>query len=432
MIGAIDLTTILQIGFCLFAGLFMSRLAKLVKLPAVTAYLVAGLLIGPFLLGSAGVPGIGFQSLDQLTGLGIISDVALGFIAFSIGDEFRWSQLKKTGRRAAVIAVIQALSATLAVDAALLLLHLLIPDKLSVAACITLGAIGTATAPAATLMVINQYKAEGPVTELLLPIVALDDAIGLVVFAVSIGIAGTLEGGGSVNAVTLFLNPMLEILGSLVLGGIMGVLLTFSERFFHSRSKRMSISITFLLLTVALSKLKIFFDGSDVCLGFSPLLSCMMLATVFCNLCDFSEDMMAKVDRWTAPLYILFFVLSGAELNLSVLADPAVIGVGAVYILSRSAGKIFGADGASRLMKCEPNVCRYLGYTLLPQAGVALGMTVSVAEQLHESGPMIRSIVLFSVLIYELVGPMITKIALTKAGDIHPELRKSNRGVVTA
>ena len=248
----------------------------------------------------------------------------------------------------------------------------------------------------------------------------------------SIGIAGTLEGGGSVNAVTLFLNPMLEILGSLVLGGVMGVLLTFSERFFHSRSKRMSISITFLLLTVALSKLKIFFDGSDVCLGFSPLLSCMMLATVFCNLCDFSEDMMAKVDRWTAPLYILFFVLSGAELNLSVLADPAVIGVGAVYILSRSAGKIFGADGASRLMKCEPNVCRYLGYTLLPQAGVALGMTVSVAEQLHESGPMIRSIVLFSVLIYELVGPMITKIALTKAGDIHPELRKSNRGVMTA
>ena len=426
------MVTLLQIGFCLFTGLAMSRLAKLVKLPAVTAYLVAGLLIGPFVLGRHLIPGLGFQRLEQIEALGILSDVALGFIAFSIGDEFRLAQLKKTGRKAAVIAVIQALTATLAVDAALLLLHLLIPDKLSVAACITLGAIATATAPAATLMVINQYKAEGPVTELLLPIVALDDAIGLVVFAVSIGIAGTLEGGGSVNAVTLFLNPALEIVGSLLLGGVMGLLLTFSERFFHSRSKRMSISITFLLLTVALSKLKLGFAGSDIRLGFSPLLSCMMLATVFCNLCDYSEDMMAKVDRWTAPLYILFFVLSGAELNLSVFADPAVIGVGAVYIAARSAGKIFGADGASRLMKCEPNVCRYLGYTLLPQAGVALGMTVSVAEQLRESGAMIRSIVLFSVLIYELVGPLITKIALTRAGDIHPELRKSNRGVVTA
>ena len=415
----------------MFAGLLLSRFAKLVKLPAVTAYLVAGLLIGPFLLGRLLPEGLGFQSLDQVDALGILSDVALGFIAFSIGDEFRMEHLKRTGRKAAVIAVIQALSATLAVDAALLLLHLVIPEKLPVSACITLGAIATATAPAATLMVINQYKAKGPVTELLLPIVALDDAIGLVVFAVSIGIARTLEGGSAVNAVTVLLNPVLEIIGSLVLGGIMGGILTFCEQFFHSRSKRMSISITFLLLTVALSKMKIAFPGSDVELGFSPLLSCMMLATVFCNICDFSEDMMAKVDRWTAPLYILFFVLSGAELNLKVFADSAVVLVGAIYILSRSAGKIFGAQGASRLMKCDPNVQKYLGPTLLPQAGVALGMTVTVAQQLPGSGTMIRSIVLFSVLIYELVGPMITKIALTRAGDIHPELRRSNRGVVT-
>ena len=420
----------MQIGFCMFAGLFMSRLAKLVKLPAVTAYLVAGLLIGPFLLGSLFPEGIGFQSLAQIDALGILSDVALGFIAFSIGDEFRMAQLKRTGRKAAVIALIQALAATAAVDTALLLLHLAIPEKLPVSACITLGAIATATAPAATLMVINQYKAKGPVTELLLPIVALDDAIGLVVFAVSVGIARTLEGGSALNAVTLLLNPLLEIVGSLALGGIMGLFLTFYERFFHSRSKRMSISITFLLLTVALSKTKIGFPGSDVQLGFSPLLSCMMLATVFCNICDFSEDMMAKVDRWTAPLYILFFVLSGAGLNLKVFSDAAVVCAGIVYILARSAGKIYGAQGASKLMKCEPNVRKYLGPTLLPQAGVALGMTVTVAQQLPGSGTMIRSIVLFAVLIYELVGPMITKIALTRAGDIHPELRRSNRGVV--
>ena len=429
--GAFVLTVLLQIGFSMFAGLAMSRLAKLIKLPAVTAYLVAGLLIGPFLLGQMFPMGLGFQSLEQIDALGILCDVALGFIAFSIGDEFRLAQLKRTGRKAAVIALIQALAATAAVDIALLLLHLAIPEKLPVSACITLGAIAAATAPAATLMVINQYKAKGPVTELLLPIVALDDAIGLVVFAVSIGIARTLEGGSALNAVTLLLNPLLEIVGSLALGGLMGLLLTFCERFFHSRSKRMSISITFLLITVALSKLKIAFPGSSVQFGFSPLLSCMMLATVFCNICDYSEDMMAKVDRWTAPLYILFFVLSGAELNLRVFSDSAVICVGLIYILARSAGKIFGSAGASRLMKCEPKVQKYLGPTLLPQAGVALGMTVTVAEQLPGSGTMIRSIVLFSVLIYELVGPMITKIALTRAGDIHPELRRSNRGVVT-
>ena len=422
---------LLQLGFCMFMGLAMSRLAKLVKLPAVTAYLVAGLLIGPFLLGRLGVPGLGFQSLEQVDSLGILCDVALGFIAFSIGDEFRLSQLKTTGRKAVVIAFVQALTATLAVDGALLLLHLAIPEKLSVATCITLGAIATATAPAATLMVVNQYKAKGPVTDLLLPIVALDDAIGLVVFAISIGIARTLEGGESVNAVTVLLNPALEIIGSLLLGGGMGLLLNLAERFFHSRSKRMSISITFLLLTVALSMAKCKLPGTQIELGFSSLLSCMMLATVFCNLCDFSAEMMAKVDRWTAPLYILFFVLSGAELNLSVFADVAVVGIGAVYILARSAGKIYGAYGASKLMKCEPNVQKYLGITLLPQAGVALGMTVTVAQQLGKSGEIIRSIILFAVLIYELVGPMLTKIALTKAGDIRPELRTDSRGVHT-
>ncbi len=340
----------------MFAGLFMSRFAKLVKLPAVTAYLVAGLMIGPFLLGRILPSGLGFQSLEQLDALGILADVALGFIAFSIGDEFRLEQLKRTGRKAAVIALIQALAAAVTVDIALLLLHLAIPEKLPVSACITLGAIATATAPAATLMVINQYKAKGAVTELLLPIVALDDAIGLVVFAVSIGVARTLEGGSTVNAVTVLLNPLLEIVGSLALGGVMGLFLSLYERFFHSRSKRMSISITFLLLTVALSKMHIAFPGSEVQLGVTPMMACMMLSTVFCNICDFSEDMMAKVDRWTAPLYILFFVLSGAELNLRVFSDGAVVLAGAVYILARSAGKIFGAGGASKLMKCEPKV----------------------------------------------------------------------------
>ena len=418
-----------QLGVAMLGGLLMSRVAKLLKLPAVTAYLVAGLLLGPFLIGRLGIPGLGFNTLEQVDHLDVISNVALGFIAFAIGNEFRLSELKKTGKQAAVVAMIQALAATLLVDLVLLALHLAIPDKLPVSSCITLGAIATATAPAATLMVVNQYKAKGPVTDILLPIVALDDAIGLVVFAVSFGIAKALEGGGSVNVVTVVVNPIIEIVISLLTGSVMSLLLTFLERFFHSRSNRMCISITFVLLTVAICMLEIPIPGTDIVIGFSSLLACMMLGTIFCNICDFSEELMSKVERWTNPLYLLFFVLSGAELNLSVFADVAVVGIGVLYILSRSAGKIAGASIGAKLTHCDRNIQKYLGITLLPQAGVALGMTVTVAEELGQSGVIIRSITLFAVLIYELVGPMLTKIALTKAGDIKPEGRVSSRGV---
>ena len=419
-----------QLGVAMLGGMLMSRVAKRLQLPAVTAYLVAGLLLGPFLLGRLGIEGFGFNTLEQVDHLDVISNVALGFIAFSMGNEFRMSALKKTGKQAAVVALIQALTATVLVDLVLVAVHFLMPEKLPISVCITLGAIATATAPAATLMVVNQYKAKGPVTDILLPVVALDDAIGLIVFAISFGIAKALEGGGTVNAVTVAVNPLLEIVLSLAMGSVMSLLLTFLERFFHSRSNRMCISITFVFLTVALSLMEFSIPGTDIVIGFSSLLACMMLGTIFCNICDFSEELMAKVERWTAPLYLLFFVLSGAELNLSVFADIAVVGVGLLYILSRSAGKMLGASVGSRLMHCDPNVQKYLGITLLPQAGVALGMTVTVAEELGQSGTIIRSITLFAVLIYELVGPMLTKIALTKAGDIQPEGRTSSRGVM--
>ena len=407
------------------AGLLMSRLAKVLKLPAVTGYLVAGLLIGPYALGRLGVNGLGFVSMAQAESLDIISDVALGFIAFSIGNEFRLSQLRQIGKQAAVIAVFQALMATLFVDVLLVVLHLFLGEKLPISTCITLGAIATATAPAATLMVVNQYKAKGKLTSLLLPIVALDDAVGLIVFAVSFGIAKALASGAAVDVITVLVNPALEIFGSLLLGAAMGGLFTFAERFFHSRSKRMCISITFVFLTVALSMLHVQIPGSEIEIGFSSLLVCMMLGSVFCNICDFSEELMAKVDRWTAPLFILFFVLSGAELDLRVFADWAVIGIGFVYILARSAGKYFGASWSSAFMKCDANVQKYLGITLLPQAGVALGMSITVAAQLGAEGAIIRNIALFAVLVYELVGPTLTKIALTKAGDIQPRETES-------
>ncbi len=412
------MVTLLNICVALIAGLLMSRLAKVIKLPAVTGYLVAGILIGPYCLGRLGIEGFGFTSMESVKSLDLMSQVALGFIAFAIGNEFRLSQLKQTGKQATIVAIVQAVMATILVDIALIGLYFILGgDKLSIPTAITLGAIATATAPAATLMVVRQYKAKGKVTDMLLPVVALDDAVGLVVFAISFGIAKAMT-QGTFSMISIILEPILEVILSLALGLIMGLLFTFFEKWFHSNSKRLSLSITFVILTVALSMIK--FEIGGVHIGFSSLLVCMMLGSVFCNICDFSEELMERTDKWTAPLFVLFFVLSGAELELSVFSEWTVVLIGAIYIIARSVGKIFGAYVGAKATKCAPQIVKYLGITLLPQAGVALGMSLTAAQVLGAEGAVIRNVALFAVLIYELVGPLLTKIALTKAGEITP------------
>ena len=409
-------STLLSVSIALLVGLMMTRAFKPLKLPAVTAYLIAGVLIGPYFMGRLGIDGLGFDSHADVSNLALISEVALGFIAFSIGNEFRLSDLKKTGKQAFVIGIFQALVATLFVDLALLVVHIIMPDKLTVPQLITLGAIATATAPAATLMVVRQYKAKGPLTDLLLPIVALDDAVGLIVFAVSFGIAKTLI-VGTVDLVSIIVNPLVEIVCSLALGAVMGWILTQLEKMFNSNTNRLNMTITFVFLTVALSMID--FHVGPVHIAFSSLLVCMMLGTVFCNICPLSEDLMDKADRWTSPLFALFFVISGAELELSVFADWAIVVIGIVYIVFRCLGKYFGTLVSAKSVKCGPNICKYLGITLFPQAGVALGMCAT-AMQLGAEGNLIRNITLFAVLIYELFGPLFTKMALTAAGDIKP------------
>ena len=417
---------LLSLSIALLAGLLLSRVAKLVKLPAVTAYLVAGILVGPFLLGRIGVPGLGFNSMEELESYGILCDLALGFIAFAIGNEFRLTQLKKIGKQATVIGIFQAVFTTLIVDAVLISVHFINPDLLPLPAAIILGAVATATAPAATLMVVRQYKAKGAVTDILLPVVALDDAVGLVVFAISFGIAGAIN-THTIDAVSMIANPLIEVVLSLALGAIMGWIFTVCEQHFHSRSKRMAVSVTFVMMTVAISSLK--FDlGGGVHIAFSSLLACMMLGTVFCNICDFSEELMERADRWTAPLLVLFFVISGAELDLSVFKHWGFVLVGVIYIAARSLGKYFGAGISAKMMKCDPMITKYLGITLLPQAGVALGMASAAMSFDIESGSVVRSITLFAVLVYEIVGPFLTKLALTKAGDIIPDGKTSARG----
>ena len=412
------------LSIALIAGLLMSRLAKAVNLPAVTSYLVAGLLLGPFVLGRLGLSGlgIGFGSLEQVEGYGVVTQVALGFIAFVIGNEFRLSSLRSMGQQAITVGIAQAVITTALVDVALVGVHLLFPQVLSLASAITLGSIAAATAPAATLMVVKQYKAKGPLTHLLLMVVAIDDAVGLVLFSASYGVANALE-QGHMDLLSVVVEPLMEILLSLLLGAVAGYLLNLLEVYFHSRSKRMSLSVAFVLLTVGVSLLEVEVGG--VRCGFSLLLVCMMTGTVFCNVCPTSEELMDRLDRLVSPINILFFVLSGAELDLTILSNPLVLLVGVVYIASRSLGKIGGAYASCRATKCSPSIQKYLGITLLPQAGVALGMAAEAAQL--SDGHMVRNVVLFSVLVYELVGPTLTRMALTAAGEIRPEGRTSAR-----
>lgn len=398
------------LSVALIAGLLMSRLAKAIHLPAVTSYLLAGLLLGPFFLGRLGLSdfGIGFGTLEQVDSLSIITQVALGFIAFVIGNEFRLSALESMGKQAITVGILQAVVTTALVDAALVILHFIRPDIISMASAITLGAIAAATAPAATLMVVKQYKADGPLTRLLLMVVAIDDAVGLVLFSASFGIANALE-QGRIDAISVLVEPVVEIVFSLGLGAAAGFALNQLEIYFHSRSKRMSLSVAFVLLTVGLSMVT--FDIGPIHCGFSLLLVCMMTGTVFCNICPTSDELMDRLDRWVSPVNIL--------------SDPLVLLIGVVYIAFRSLGKISGAFVSGRATHCSHNIQKYLGITLLPQAGVALGMAAEAAEL--SDGHMVRNVVLFSVLVYELVGPTLTKLALTAAGEIFPEGRTNAR-----
>ena len=406
---------LLLIAWALFAGLLMTRITNIFKLPDVTAYLIVGVLIGPSVLGKLGIEGIGFTSFAEVESLSIISDVALGFIAFAIGSEFKLIEIKHIGKQAFVIGVFQAVVATLFVDIALIILHTLMPDVVTIPMAITLGAIAAATAPAATLMVIKQYKAKGPVTDILLPVVALDDAVGLVIFAASFGTASAMISGNA-NILNLIIEPILEIMMSLLLGSVAALILTYLESKFYSNTNRLILIIGSIVITVAIAKASFQFGRFGG--SFSPLLVCMMLGTVFCNICPLSDELMDISDKWSQPILVLFFVLSGAELDLRVFNNPIVIMVGIIYLLARSLGKYIGARISADMVGSKEVIKKYLGITLLPQAGVALGMSAIVARSLGANGTLIRNITLFGVLIYELIGPTLTKIALTKAGEI--------------
>ncbi len=434
---------LLSVSVCALAGLLMSRVCKIFKLPAVTGYLIAGILVGSFCLGRIPLPGgyhLGFGASDfsDIAALSLISEIALGFIAFSIGSEFRLSELKKTGKQATVIGIFQALATSAVCIVILLGLHYILlattgHDYLPIPAVLILSAIATATAPAATLMVVRQYKAKGPLTNLLLQIVALDDAVGLIIFAILFGVAKALQ-NGTADLISIIVEPLVEIVGSLLLGALFGFVLSKLEKLFHSNSNRLSLVITIVFAAVAITQLKsLHLFGIHI--GFSSLLTCMMCGTIFCNICECSDEMMSRADSWTKPLLIVFFVISGAELDLSVFLQPLFVLVGLVYIIARCIGKYFGAMSSAMMTKCTPTTVKYLGITLFPQAGVALGMVSTVtADKVisQDTASVVRFVILFAVLVYEIFGPVMTKWALTKAGDITEKPADSSKRKLNA
>ena len=381
-------------ALAMMGGLLMTRLTRLAKLPNVTAYLISGVLIGPYVFNLVGS--------DMLEGFGVITECALGFIAFSIGDEFKLESLKAIGKPAILITMFESLFAVICTMTVTLLLGF------NPIICIMLGALSASTAPAATLLIVRQYKASGPLTDMLLPVVAADDATGLIAYSICVSIAQNMVNHTAFSFAGTVLLPLLHIAEALLLGAVLGVLLALSHRYFRSHTNRMSLCIAFVMIGVGLADY----------LGLSNLLLCMALGAVYVNLWNESERILGCIDDWTYPLFMLFFVISGAQLNLSTLPKVGLLGI--VYVFARFGGKFLGAWLGGGITKQPAVVRNNLGWALMPQAGVAIGMATMVLKQLPaEYSQLIQTVILSATLIYEIVGPLAAKTALQRAGEIH-------------
>lgn len=383
---------IIETAIMLLAGLFCGRLAKFLKFPNVTGYLIAGLLLGPSLLNL--IPN------SMVSGFGVISDIALAFIAFSIGTEFNLNYFKKVGIAPIVIAICEACGAIIIVTLVLIICGFDI--KLS----IMLGAIAAATAPAQTIMVINQYKAKGSLTSLLLSVVAIDDAVALIGFGFATTIVKMMSSNMNTNIILSIISPITEILISFIIGAIMSLLMKLIFRWFKKSSNRACIIIAIVLFTYWFAE---YFHGSS-------LLACMSLGAVLVNIYSETEDIVKIVDNFTPAIFMIFFVISGAGFEISALPDIGMIGI--LYVVLRVIGKIFGAWFGGKMAKQEDKICKYLGPTLMPQAGVALGLIVVAGKIVPDYASQIRVIILCSTFIYSIIGPVAAKFALEKSGEI--------------
>lgn len=424
------------IALLLLVGLLSTRLMKVIKLPNVTGYIITGIIMGPFVFGllfnNFSYDGIKTGLIyEYVSRVGWVSQVALGFIAFSIGTSFKVSTLKTLGKRVVVITCLEALGGSLIVTIALLIAHFINPEQIKIETVLTLGAIASATAPAATLMVIRQYKARGKLVDTLLPVVALDDAAALILFAILFQLANSLSSGGDFSAYKMIAKPLIEIGLSVAIGAVLGGLIVLANRFFKSRNNRLILCVFTVFASLGIYML---FKNPELG-GFelSSLLMCMVAGAMLASLRSDSGRTFDVLDRFTSPIYMIFFVLSGASLDLTIFFQSNglfVLMIAGIYIVSRVIGKWGGAFAGATITRCEPEVRKYLGLALVPQAGVAIGLattanTLFAENGLPESGAIILAIILSSTLIYELIGPVVSKFALTKAGEIPVEEAKT-------
>ena len=420
------------VAILLLAALLSTRLMKILKLPNVTGYIITGIIMGPFVFGllfnnftytDIKLAPI-YQYVDKISW---VSSVALGFIAFSIGTSFKSTTIKAVGKRVVIITIFEAFAASLFVILALIGMHFVFPDQLSWPLVLTLGAIASATAPAATLMVIKQYKASGPVVDTLLPVVALDDAAALILFAVLFQIAMGIS-SGNFSIYNMLLKPLIEISISLVFGAIIGLFIGFMNKFFKSRNNRLIFCI--FSIFAALGLYMLFKNPKLGGFELSSLLMCMMAGAIYTNMRKDSVRTLDVMDRFTSPIYMMFFVISGASLDLTIFFNKQgliVLAIAGTYILFRVIGKYLGAFTGATITKSDDNVKKYLGLTLVPQAGVAIGLATNASKLFSENestllaASLIIAIILTSTLVYELVGPLVSKFALTKAGAINEQ-----------
>ena len=429
-----DFSIFAYVAILLFVALFSSRLMRIIKLPNVTGYIITGIIMGPFVFGLL-FNNFSFDNINQsiiykhVDTIGWVSTVALGFIAFSIGTSFKRATIKALGNRVIIITALEALGASLLVIIALIVAHFIFPQYVSWQIVLTLAAIASATAPAATLMVIKQYNARGPLVNTLLPVVALDDAAALILFAVLFQIASALA-GGTISPYTIIIKPLLEILISLGVGVALGFLISLMNGLFKSRNNRLIWCI--FSVFAALGFYYLF--KSEMMGGFelSSLLICMMAGAIYTNFVKDSNRTLDVMDRFTAPIYMMFFVISGASLDLSIFFNSdglIVVVIAAIYIVFRVIGKWAGAFAGASITRCESQVKKYLGFALVPQAGVAIGLSTTAyklfsdnpSEECQKAGALILAIILTSTLVYELIGPMVAKFALKQAHEIPEE-----------
>ena len=416
----------------LLVALLSTRLMRLIKLPNVTGYILTGIIMGPFLFGlffnNFSFDGIKDAPVYKFVDtLGWVSSVALGFIAFSIGTSFKFSTIKALGKRVLVITILEALGASLLVVVALLVAHFIFPQYVSLELALTLSAIASATAPAATLMVIKQYRAHGPLVDTLLPVVALDDAAALILFAILFQIATALA-GGSVSVYAIIVKPLLEIIISLAVGAVLGFVISFANRFFKSRNNRLIWNIFSVFAALGFYYLFKKIGGFEL----SSLLTCMMAGAIYTNFVKESGRTLDVMDRFTSPVYMMFFVISGASLDLTIFFNGdglVVVLIALTYLIFRVVGKWSGAYVGATITRCESQVKKYLGFALVPQAGVAIGLSTTAYKlfsqysdpYMQKTGALILAIILTSTLVYELFGPMVAKFALKKAHEIPEE-----------